>query len=470
MGQCKLDLYDHLNYGGHLATITTSLYNGHSDVNDRDASGKVTGDCKNTSWLGFEDPKYGGYAWLLGEGDSIPNFRDATGGKCDVEQHRFYKFHDKNNSIKKIDIPTENVNDGRMREDIKIYAKRRDTRLCQWATYPDIQNTSDGQFSANDSDQWLVGHNDKKGQPCPGGVAYWKGFQKVSCVYDVKSGPKLGRLQTLHGEIKNSFSGDPRKAMYTNLVNKYCNSATRLNDIISSDTSNNKCRDVVNAIEQAKEYCKSGDNIAMDNTFCTKEELGTDNYNQIAREYCEANPDKDFCGCYNVLNNKCLTEETKDLPGCKVTYPTRESINKMPAEYRSNFDGTDKCWGNVCAAGTGKYVPEGTIDALCSKTVAVCIADLDVGSLKESGVNIEQNCGSNNQTNQTTNGSTEGTPAPMRDNIPLETTTTSTPSPSSEDGDEEEKVFYEKPEVQIGTVASSMVSIFSCFMLIILAM
>jgi hypothetical protein len=53
---------------------------------------------------------------------------------------------------------------------------------------------------------------------------------------------------------------------------------------------------------------------------------------------------------------------------------------------------------------------------------------------------------------------------------PLETTTTSTPSPSSEDEDEEEKAFYEKPEVQIGTVASSLISIISCFMLIILAM
>ena len=189
------------------------------------------------------------------------------------------------------------------------------------------------------------------------------------------------------------------------------------------------------------------------------------------------------------MNNKCLTEENKDLPGCKVTYPTRESINKMPAEYRSNFDGTDKCWGNVCASGTGKYVPEGTIDALCSKTVAVCIADLDVGDLQESGVNIEQNCGNNNQTtdgssgepSEPSDGSTEGTPAPMGgtpsapstppsvpSTTPLETTTTST-SPSLNE-DEEEKAFYEKPEVQIGTVASSLVSIFSCFMLIILAM
>ena len=178
-----------------------------------------------------------------------------------------------------------------------------------------------------------------------------------------------------------------------------------------------------NAKALAKDYCKNGDKIKTDTMLCTKENdsLGPTLYEELARKYCDANPDDPFCGCYNVVKNKCLTEENKGLPGCKVTYPTRESINKMPAEYKSNFDGTDKCWGNVCAPGTGKYVPEGTIDALCNKTIAVCIADLNVGDLQESGVNIEQNCGSNNQTtdgssgepSEPSDGSTERTPAPM---------------------------------------------------------
>lgn len=262
-------------------------------------------------------------------------------------------------------------------------------------------------------------------------------------------------------------TSDSRWGIWDTLTDASCSKPENLTKIIKPN-SNVTCSDRDTSKTLAKQWCSIGENIVTDSqSFCTKEELGTTLYEELAKEYCKNNPDKDFCGCYNVLNNKCLTEENKDLPGCKVTYPTRESINKMPAEYRSNFDGTDKCWGNVCASGTGKYVPEGTIDALCSKTVAVCIADLDVGDLQESGVNIEQNCGSNNQT---TDGSTEGTPAPMPDSTttPLETTTTST-SPSLNE-DEEEKAFYEKPEVQIGTVASSLVSIFSCFMLIILAM
>jgi len=154
---------------------------------------------------------------------------------------------------------------------------------------------------------------------------------------------------------------------------------------------------------------------------------------------------------------------------------------KCPAEYSSNFEGTDKCWGNVCAPGTGKYVPEGAIDALCNKTIAVCIADLNVGNLKESGVNIEQNCGNNNPTtdgssNEPSDGSTDGTPAPMgSSSTPLKSSSSKDDDDDDEDDDdddedEKELKIYEKPVFQIGTVASSIVSISSCALLIILAM
>jgi hypothetical protein len=497
---CNLVLYDNDSHTGNFDTFSgdTDLAAGGHHHRDRDHSAKLSGSCKNTSYLVFEHPwdhkgTNGGLAYLVGESDKPGNLWKT--GQNDYEKGRYWKRSGQADNIVRINIPSEDVNEGRMREDIRVFGKRTSNNAGD--TLLHLYRDNNG--NPNASDQWLTGtHNDtnsiKKGTPCPGGDAYWKNAinPEISCVYNVKTGDKLGRIQTLHREQKDStIANDPRKVMYSNIVTKYCDRAERLEDRVTSGSGvDSTCRAFSNAKALAKEYCKNGDKIATDNTFCTKEELGTALYEELAGKYCEANPDKDFCGCYNVLNNKCLTEENKDLPGCKVTYPTRESINKMPAEYRSNFDGTDKCWGNVCQrSGTGKYVPEGTIDALCSKTVAVCIADLDVGDLQESGVNIEQNCGNNNQTtdgssgepSEPSDGSTEGTPAPMGgtpsapstppsvpSTTPLETTTTST-SPSLNE-DEEEKAFYEKPEVQIGTVASSLVSIFSCFMLIILAM
>ena len=311
MGQCYLKLYDGFNYSGHLATFTSSAYNGNSNSNDRDASGTVTGDCKNTTWLGFEHPGEGGHAWIMGEGGSLPNFRDAY-DKCNVKDRKIHNFHDQNNSIKRIDIPTQNINEGRMRQDITIYANRRDTRNCQWATYPKITKTSDGKYNAADSDQWLVGHNDKKGKACPGGEAFWKGFRKISCVYDVKTGSGLGRIRELHGEIKNTFSGDPRKAMFDKIADDYCDRADRLDDKITSGSgSDSTCRGFSNAKALAKDYCKNGDKIKTDTMLCTNESdsLGPTLYDELASKYCDANPNDPFCGCYNVVTNKCKGED-----------------------------------------------------------------------------------------------------------------------------------------------------------------
>ena len=476
---CELRIWEHPYYTGERwKTFSSSKSQGDSWINDRDSSAKIYGNCKNTSYLVYEHPNYTGLAYIMGEGDLIPNLHDGNshgkgkgGGGRD---HRWYKRGDRMNAVERINIPKENINEGRMREDITIYGKRLDHRPNQWGHIPHILKSSD----AGDSDQWITDKNNK-GKACPGGDAYWKGFQKISCVYNVKTGDKLGRLRTLHSEIKNAGSGDPRKAMFDNIATRYCDRADRLNDRITSGSGDDStCRGFSNAKALAKDYCKNGDKIKTDTMLCTKENdsLGPTLYEELARKYCDANPDDPFCGCYNVVKNKCLTEENKDLPGCKVTYPTRESINKMPAEYKSNFDGTDKCWGNVCAPGTGKYVPEGTIDALCNKTIAVCIADLNVGDLQESGVNIEQNCGSNNQTtdgssgepSEPSDGSTEGTPAPMdssgkSSSVPL----TSTPTAVDGVATTEELEIYEKPAVQIGAVTTSIVSLSSCFMLLL---
>ena len=116
-----------------------------------------------------------------------------------------------------------------------------------------------------------------------------------------------------------------------------------------------------------------------------------------------------------------------------------------------------------------KYVSSVPVKEQNGKLSPVRRAPLNIGNLKESGVNIEQNCGNNNQTtdgsssesSEPSDGSTEGTPAPMgSSSVPVKSSSTST----------EELKIYEKPAFQIGTVASSSCSIFSCAMLIMLAM
>ena len=408
MGQCKLHLYDHFNYHGHLATFTNSAYHGHHNSNDRDASGKVEGNCKNTTWLGFEHPGESGYAWIIGEGGSLPNFRDAH-DKCNVKDRPIWNFHDQNNSIKRIDIPTENINEGRMREDITIYGKRLDHRSHEWGHIPHITKTSDGKFTAADSDQWLKDQN-HKGKACPGGDAYWKGFQKIACVYDVKTGSKLGRIQTLHSEIKDTFAGDPRKAMFENIVNKYCDRADRLDDRIKSGGGVNTCRSVSNSKEMAKQHCKQGDKIKSDKTFCTVEELGQDLYDELATDYCEKNPTTDWCSCYNVMKHKDDCRNHADLPGCEdVADQLNMMADSLPADAMSEFKGNEICWGSC--VGTDRYIPhKDKLDPTgrCNREVCINVANITAGNLTDSGINLDMSCVTGDGSGTGGSGTSEG--------------------------------------------------------------
>ena len=459
MGQCYLKLYDHFDYRGHLKTFTKSAYNGHPNSNDRDASGTVTGDCKNTTWLGFEHPAQGGYAWIMGEGGSLSNFQDAH-DKCNVKDRKIWNFQDQNNSIKRIEIPTQNINEGRMRQDITIYANRRDTRNCQYATYPKITNTSDGKFNAADKDQWLVGHNDKKGEACPGGEAYWKGYRKISCIYDVKTGSGLGRIRELHGEIKNTFAGDPRKAMFDNIVSDYCDRADRLNDKVTSDGGDDStCRAFSNAKAMAKDFCEIGDNIAKETSYCTKESdsLGPTLYNELAENYCKNNPDKEFCACYNVTQPG-LCEQAPNLPGCKTVQPIWDKITESLDEGDiAQFEGMQPCYGSVCAGNV--YQPT-SWDTNCNKDISICKADFDIGGdLVGSNINLKQDCGNTNEGGDgggttTTNTTTEEEKSLIEKVFKLE--------------EDKDKKVTEKRTTKIGGTVSSISSCFMCMIAIVL--
>ena len=748
--RCDLVLYDDWNYTGNQKRFYGTGPAG--DFADRDVSAQLTGTCDNTSYLVLEHPwnrDNGGWGYLMGK-------RDKVDGLWDKHQHqdgqRYWKTGKQGNEIIRINIPTENRREARLRYTLDIHGRRRYNDTNEPRLHIRRESEQSGTNGANSPEQLLANSSDK-GQPCPGGEAYWlnatDGLKtstsastrkaQVACVYRGKDG-----LKDLHSSLKGS--GDIRKAMYNELVRKYCDRADRLNDRISSDTRNNQCKDVTETKTQQRSWCSSGDKIATDKTFCTKEELGAALYEELAGKYCDANPDDPFCGCYNVVKNKCKGEEidkeikeledgrkgiegvryvwfgfdnkneylniaqievysdgvniVKDIdgskvtvgskynetqygpenlfdgnydtiyhsgleagwkttsnkryewqkmsgkyvslgygadvsynaelgededvshddckkecaslrkcksilyskngkscymtstnpdatttvsstghdiiekigdtfynyvkidlgkeykidqvkvfnrkscgskeannicndrwagsyvkllgsngnlikaservvgdhkqggervitffdngvgaakakltiPGCKTTVPIRRTLTDLPRKYSAALDGTDKCWGNVCAStGGDKYVPEGTIDSLCSKSMTICNVDLSTGDLENSDVTIEQSCGnyegepapmsppSSGEPSEPSDGSTEGTPAPMDSSGKSSSTpVTSTPTVvGAATTSTEELEIYEEPAVQIGAVTTSIVSLSSCFMLLL---
>ena len=397
MGACKLTLYDHENYGGDKKSFTSSKkLHTSGDMFDRDASGRVTGDCQNTTFLGFEhwtNHDNGGVAWLMGEGDNERTFvhkYDNAGTKCAYGYHRFFRRHDQVGDIVKIDIPPENINEGIIREDITVYGKRNNHNPCEWGHFPVIRRTSDGQYSANDTDQWLTGKS-YTGQPCPSGDAYWKGHQKVSCVY--KGADKIKELSRA---VKDKDSTkDPRVTMYDNIAKKFCSKPENLNKIVTHD--NKTCQQYDTSKALAKEWCEKNDNIVDDTlNLCTSAHLGTDIYNTLAENYCKNNPDKEFCGCFNVTQPG-LCEQAPNLPGCKTVQPIWDKITESLDEGDiAQFEGMQPCYGSVCAGNVYQPTDWGKN---CNRDISICKADFDIGGdLIDSNINLKQDCG--NTTNE----------------------------------------------------------------------
>ena len=318
---CNLILYDDSFHKGTMRAYweDTDLRASNAPHLDRDHSAKLSGSCKNTSYLVFPHPwghrgENGGLAYLVGESDKPGNLHETR--QNDYEKGRYWKRSGQADNIVRINIPSENINEGRMREDIKVFGKRNNNSAGD--THLDLRRDNNG--NPNRSDQWLTGiYNNqgsiKKGTPCPGGDAYWKNAinPEISCVYNVKTGDKLGRIRTLHGEIKNSsIPNDPRKAMFENIATKYCDRADRLDDRIKSAGDGvSTCRAFSDAKKMAKDHCEKGDKIKTDTMYCTNEDdsLGPTLYDELASKYCDANPNDPFCGCYNVVTNKCKGED-----------------------------------------------------------------------------------------------------------------------------------------------------------------
>jgi hypothetical protein len=458
MGACKLTLYDHEDFGGDKQSFTSSKkLHGSGDMFDRDASGRVTGDCKNTTFLGFEhwpNDQNGGVAWLMGEGDNERTFKhkyDNAGTKCAYGYHRFFRRHDRVGDIVKIDIPPENINEGIIREDITVYGKRNDHNPCEWGHFPVIIRTGDGQYSANDTDQWLTGQS-YKGQPCPSGDAYWKGHQKVSCVY--KGADKIKELSRA---VKDKDSTkDPRVTMYDNIVKKFCSKAENLNKIVTHD--NNTCQQYDTSKALAKEWCEKNDNIVDDTlNLCTHAHLGTDIYNKLAEKYCKANPDKDFCACYNVAQPG-FCAQAPNAPGCKTVQPIWDKITESLDEGDiAQFEGMQPCYGSVCAGNV--YQPTDW-NSNCNRDISICKADFDIGGdLVGSNISLKQDCGNTNE-----GGGGGGT-------------TTSTTDTEEEKSliekvfkleEDKDKKLTEKRTTKIGGTVSSVSSCFMCMIAIVL--
>ena len=284
---CKLTLWQHgVNSQGANETFTTSK---GVDHNDQATSYSTEGDCSNTSWgVFFHNPPEQGSGIIIGKGDAAggPFHENHHGEGKGSLNHRFYKINDEISFVKKIELPE--LPEGAIVEDMDIYGRRADAQ-GEWGHYPFVDGTD--LSNPNHSQQHLT--LEIKGSPCPGAAAGIPiGHRTYRCVYADNN-----QIQMLYSGLSDK-PADPRINLYGRVVKKYCDDNENINKQIGGGLT---CEDMGASRE---EWCSVDQRIQTEPS-CSKPLIGDEVYHRVAEAYCIANPEDEWCTCYNLKNNVC---------------------------------------------------------------------------------------------------------------------------------------------------------------------
>jgi hypothetical protein len=225
---------------------------------------------------------------IIGKGDAAggPLWNTHGEGKGSLN-HRFYKIDDEISFVKKIELPE--LPEGAIVEDMDIYGRRADPRQGEWGHYPFVDKTD--LSNPNHSQQWVS--STITGSPCPGATAGVPiGHRTYRCVY-----ANNNEIQMLYSGLSGE-AGDPRIDLYGKVVKKYCDDNENISKSVGGGLT---CEDFGASRE---EWCSVDQRIQTEPS-CSKPLIGNEMYHKIAKAYCIANPEDEWCTCYNLKNNVC---------------------------------------------------------------------------------------------------------------------------------------------------------------------
>ena len=229
-------------------------------------------------------------------------------------------------------------------------------------------------------------------------------------MYDIPYGDKLSKNADALGQYWRDIQGmsndiKPGHLLLFRAAQKgFCSNI----DNYLLTAGDKTCKDLDTERTQAKEYCRKDDRIAT--STCGKETLKSwgaeDIYNELAETYCENNPDKEFCACYNVTQPG-LCEQVPNLPGCKTVNPVWDKITSSLDEGDiAQFEGMQPCYKSVCSGNV--YQPT-SWDVNCNRDISICKADFDIGGdLVGSNISLKQDCGKEGSNGTTTTENKDG--------------------------------------------------------------
>jgi len=229
----------------------------------------------------------------------------------------------------------------------------------------------------------------------------------------------------------------------------YCTNTANLMKVVSSknETCYDKIKSVINASEAERE----------------------------AREWCKSNRGSDKCKCVNVQDggtnfiNHCKANPT--WAGCPEINSAFKAFEDAGLTSASGLFGNSDCLVPGLCDGSGVIMPSSGKPNACSNKLAICDQEVATDNIEAQNLLIEQGCEINFEADtDAADGQTPPPPPPpptssgKTSSSPL---TSSSSNDDDDDDDDDELEIYEKPSVQIGGGVTSIVSLSSCFMLLL---
>jgi hypothetical protein len=297
---------------------------------------------------------------------------------------------------------------------------------------------------------------------CPG--ATWKAWQHAKTAD--KPAKALCQWKITENNMASLAASNEThvKGKYNTIINRVCNAIKNDKPDFKTGRANNEtCWDLVSTQDFMKDYCFK-ENRMSDNPLCSKSSLG-DSYDILATEYCVANPDKEFCKCYNVVNYETVCANRPTSVGCALAKTKLDSIE----EKLGVKNATDSLPCGTLCSGANNYLPPGYKSG-CDITYNACIMSIDIG---ESNAEVNAACNIDS-TSGITDGETGGSDGSGGSgSVPLSTTQTSDLEKTvaemkkqKEEEDEEAKKTNKK--LLIGGGGGGILSSISCLILLVI--
>ena len=295
---------------------------------------------------------------------------------------------------------------------------------------------------------------------CPG--ATWKAWQHAKTAD--KPAKALCQWKIEEDNMASLAASDKThvKGKYNTIINRVCNAIKNDHPNFKTGRANNEtCWDLVNTQDFMKDYCFKEGRMSED-SLCSKSSLGN-SYDILATEYCIANPDKEFCKCYNVVNYETVCVNRPTSVGCAKA---KEVYDKY-IDFKIPDPNVYLPCGDACK-GANNYKPPGHDDG-CSGTINACVMSIEIG---QSNDEVNAACNIDSTSGLSTGGSGDASGSGGSGgstSVPLSTTQTSDLEKTvAEMKKEEEEAKKTNKKLLIGGGGGGIVSSISSLMFLVI--